>query len=219
MQQILWDDGIVLRSEASGDYDKRVVLLTREHGRVTAFAKGARRQTNHLMAGTDLFAFGKFKFYPGRSAYSILDANISNYFEELRKDYDAALYGMYFLEVMEAHTREENDEAEALALLYQCLRALTHPEYDRRLLRAILELKLIMLSGEFNRGAYDTGYLPGTVYTLDYMLATPARKLFGFSLKEDVLNELVRIAGREMAVFHGGYPFKSLKMLETMAVS
>ena len=53
--QYVNDSGMVIRSDAYSEYDRRVVLLTKDHGKITAFAKGARRQNNKLMAATDLF--------------------------------------------------------------------------------------------------------------------------------------------------------------------
>ena len=50
-------------------------------------------------------------------------AAISNYFEGLREDFEGAYYGMYFLEVADYYTRENNDEREMLKLVYQSLRA------------------------------------------------------------------------------------------------
>ena len=79
--------GIVLKAEPIGEYDRRIVLLTKEKGKITAFAKFSRKPGNKLMAPTNPFCFGQFKIYEGRSAYTIAEAEIANYFEELRKDF------------------------------------------------------------------------------------------------------------------------------------
>ncbi len=216
MQEAIWTDGMILRVAPANDFDKRVVILSKEYGKITAFAKGARRQTNRLMAGTDLFVFGSFKLFPGRNAYSLLDINIRNFFTELREDFTAVLYGMYFLEVMEYNTRENNDEREMLALLYQSCRAIVHPAYDKTLVRAIFELKTIMLQGVFHRDRYREDYLDTTQYVLDYLMATPPEKVFSFRVREDVIGELVRIAERERSLTQNGHCYKSEEMLKVL---
>ena len=141
--------GIVLSSAPSGEYDKRAVILTKERGKITAFARGARRPNSALLASTGSFAFGTFLLYEGRDAYSLVQANISNYFSELMNDFGGAYYGMYFCELADYYTRENNDEILIMKLLYQSLRALSKKSLDRELVRYIYELKIFTYAGEY----------------------------------------------------------------------
>lgn len=101
-----------------------------------------------LSGAVSPFAFGTFTIYEGRSSYTILQADISNYFGELRTDMEAAYYGFYFLEFAEYCTRENNDETEILKLLYQTMRIAVKKSIPLPLIRCIFELKAICLGGE-----------------------------------------------------------------------
>jgi len=139
---------MVLKSAPIGDYDKRVVILTKEMGKISAFAKGARKPNSPLIGVVNPFSFGQFTLYEGRSSYTICQASISNYFSELREDIERAYYGMYFLEFADYYTREFNDETAMLKLLYQSMRALVKKTISLPLIRYIFELKTISVNGE-----------------------------------------------------------------------
>lgn len=140
--------GIVLSVTPIGEYDKRVVILTKERGRISAFAKGARKPNSPLGGAVSPFCFGEFTLYEGRTSYNIMQVNIANYFQELRSDLEAAYYGFYFMEFAEYYTREYNDETQMLKLLYQTFRALTNKHISNALIRCIFELKAIYINGE-----------------------------------------------------------------------
>jgi len=140
--------GMVLSAMPVGEYDKRLVILTKEKGKITAFAKGARKPNSALLACSQPFAFGEFSLYAGKSSYNIVAAEISNYFGELRDDFDGLCYGFYFCEFADYLTKENNDEKNILRLLYQSLRVLSKKAIDPQLVRVVFELKAMALNGE-----------------------------------------------------------------------
>lgn len=139
---------MVLSTAPVGEYDRRVVILTKEQGKIAAFAKGSRRPNSPLVGAVNPFSFGEFTMYEGRTSHTIQSANITNYFSELRNDMIGAYYGFYFLEFANYYTKEFNDEREMLKLLYQTLKALSNPHIPNRLIRYIFELRAYSINGE-----------------------------------------------------------------------
>ena len=106
--------GMVIGTSPINEYDRRVVLLTKERGKITAFARGARRQYSAMLAGTQLFAFGTFRVIEGKNAYTLVSAEIMNYFEAIPREPLRACYASYFLEMAGYYGRENNNEVELL---------------------------------------------------------------------------------------------------------
>ena len=89
----------------AGEYDRRIEILTRERGRISGFATGARRPGSPVMAAAQPFVFGTFVISEGRSAYKIRDARVGNFFPKLRTDVSLSCYGSYFMEVLQYATQ------------------------------------------------------------------------------------------------------------------
>ncbi len=193
MREYVEVTAIVIKAEPMGEYDKRAVLLTKERGKISAFAKGVRKTNSRLMAAVSPFVFGTFTLYEGKSSYTICEASVSNYFEQLRGDMEAACYGMYFMELCDSCTRENNDEKDILKLLYQSLRALTHDSLPRRLVRCVFEIKLVVLNGEFP-GLPEGNFEEATRYALQFVAQAPVSKLYTFTVRDSVLSEMEKLA-------------------------
>ncbi len=148
MGQNLIVTGMVLNAMPIGEYDKRITLLTKERGKITAFARGARKPNSQFLAATNPFSFGEFELFEGRSTYTVSKVTIQNYFRELTVQFVAAYYGFYFLEFADYYCQENNDELEMLKLLYQSLRALESTSFDNELVRVIFECKALAINGE-----------------------------------------------------------------------
>ena len=213
--------GMVLSAAPVGDYDKLVVLLTRERGKIRAFARGARRPGSALMAAANAFAFGEFQIYEGRTSYTMSQASIQNYFGELMTDFEGACYGQYFLEFVDYYTRENADGSDFLKLAYQSLRALLVPSLPRKLVRYIYELKAMTYSGEcpqtFEQFS-DWNLNPSTEYALQYVVAASVEKLYTFTVHPQVLKDLEKVMEFYLKL-HIDRHFKSLEMLEILGNS
>lgn len=215
MQEFITVIGMVLKVVPVGDYDRRVVILTSEMGKIVAFAKSARKPNSHLVAATNPFSFGKFRLYAGRSSYNIIEAEISNYFEKLRDDFEAAYYGMYFLEIADFYTRENNDEKEQLKLLYQSLKALAFQGMNNRLIRTIFEIKSMVVNGEFPGMPTQGSYLESTAYAFHYIETASIEKLYTFQVSDEVLGEMI-VVTEKLTKRMWNYKFNSLEILDQL---
>ena len=235
--------GIVLTSMPVGEYDKRITLLTKEQGRITAFVRGARRPKSPLLAAGNPLSFGTFEAYRGRDSYSISKSDIENYFDTLRTDIDGVWYASYFLEIADYYGREGMDETERLKLLYVALRALEKKQMPVELIKVIYELKTMTINGDepnvfqcLNCGktenidyfsmnkrgcvckdCYDKeggeALKQSVLYTMQYIVTTPCEKLFSFTLSEEAFEQLRDLVLRYRRRYMD-HMFKSERFLE-----
>lgn len=197
MQDFIVVTGMVIGAFPSGEYDKRLTLLTKESGKITVFVKGARKSQSRFCAASDLFVFGTFELYVGKSAYNLHNVTVLNYFDYLRTDMDAAYFGMYFLELCDFYSRENNDEALLLLTLYRALQGLKSDKLKNSFVKTVFEIKTFILEGEFIPPE-RFGEFRSEVYTaVKYITETPIEKLFSFSLTNEGLAELTSLADKE----------------------
>lgn len=242
MGQTILLNGMVLSAMPIGDYDKRLVVLTRERGKITVFARGARRPNSSLLAATNPFAFGEFELFEGKTAYNACKISVKNYFRELAEDIQTAYYGFYFLELADYYAVENVEAKDMCNLLYASLRALTKPVFDNRLVRRIYELRMLVLGGEYpnvyscvscgTREQLNTfhvkrggmlcsacgalcGGIPvdaSTLYTMQFIVSSPLEHLYSFQVTQNVLDCLEQILNEYMSRYIDR-DFHSLELL------
>ena len=202
----------VLSSTPAGENDKRLVLLSKEYGKVTVFARGARRPKSAFLAAACPFVFGEFSVKPNASAYSLLKVNASEYFRELSEDMETFAYGSYFLELASYVSEENLDGTEELSLLFYSLKALLSPAFDNRLVRRIFEMKTFVLDGAYPDIRQEK--LSETArHAFSHIITSELRSLYSFEVKEEVILEMGRVLDRYMAATIPK-EFHSLKLLD-----
>jgi len=214
MSDLVTLTGMVLSAMPIGDFDKRIVVLTRERGKIAAFARGARRPNSYLLGASRPMAFGSFALYEGRESYNLKSAEIRAYFDELSHDLEDISYGSYFLEVAAAYTVEGVDGTPMLELLYRALRALSRPSIPKQLVRYVYELRTMVVNGVYSLEP-PFAVSDSTAYAIYFIGTAPIEKLYTFTVSGTVLAEL----GRCMDVYREQYlegRFTSLDILESM---
>src|SRR3712207_3325708 len=120
------DEGVVLRTQKLGEADRIITLLTREHGRVRAVAKGVRRTTSRFGARLEPFSHVDLQFAEARTLDVITQAETLRS-EERRvgADYGAYTAGTVMLETAERLVTEDGEPAvQQYLLLVGALRAI-----------------------------------------------------------------------------------------------
>lgn len=143
-------NGLVLRVTDYNDHDALLTLLTPEHGKLTAKARGLRRKSGPLTAPCQLLAYGEYTLFEYKGMYTINEATSKELFQNLRRDLCKLSLGTYFAQACEVLSQEDLPNPELLSLTLNCLFALCRMDIPLSMIKAVFEL----------RGACIAGYTP-----------------------------------------------------------
>jgi DNA repair protein RecO (recombination protein O) len=123
---LLRTEGIVLQGWDLGEHDRLVALYTREHGRLAAVARGARRLRSRFAGALELFTWGDVVGFEreGRGLVRLDHFDIRQPFRRLRDDLECLGQGARMIEAVARLTAERDAQPVCFALLLRGLRAL-----------------------------------------------------------------------------------------------
>jgi DNA repair protein RecO (recombination protein O) len=139
--------GLVTKAVNFGEGDKILTLLSDRFGKIQVMAKGARRTKSKLMAGTQLFCYGDFVLFKGKSWYYMNEVDIINTFHRIRNDLIKLCSCTYLIELANAVVQPEEPPGRLLDVLVDSLDMFTEGGTDSNILTRAAELKILALSG------------------------------------------------------------------------
>lgn len=101
-------NGLVIHRLNLGETDKILTLYTREHGKLSAVAKGARRASSRLSGATELFTSSRLLLATGRTLDIVSQCEIRDSFPGLRSDLQKLARATYFCELLDRMTIERD---------------------------------------------------------------------------------------------------------------
>ena len=141
--------GLVLRVTEYNDHDCLLTILSKNHGKVTAKARGLRRKNSPLTAQCQLLAFAEFTLFEYRGMYTINEASSIELFHELRRDLTRLSLGTYFAQAAEVICQEDLPNPELQSLVLNCLFALSKLGENEAKVKAVFELRAACIAGYY----------------------------------------------------------------------
>ncbi len=117
-------NGLVVHRHDLGEYDRILTLFTREQGKLSAVAKGARRPKSRVSGATDLFTYSRFLLGTGKNLDVVSQCEIAESFPDLRYDLERLARATYICELLDRMTLER-DAMSSDALFDLSIAALT----------------------------------------------------------------------------------------------
>ncbi len=138
--------GLVIKEKAFKG-DRILLILTNDHGVVTAYAKGAKSPKSRFASSTELFCYSRFVLTEKKDNYWVENADVIDVFFGLRSSIEKISLASYFCEIASVLSPIDNNSHEYLRLILNCLKFLEKNKKSYFFLKSVYELRLLTMSG------------------------------------------------------------------------
>jgi DNA repair protein RecO (recombination protein O) len=125
-REITRTEAVVLRGLDYGETSRIVTLFTREKGKISVIAKGARKTKSSFGSTLQPMAYTQVVFYykPTRTLQVLTESSHVEAFHRLNRSLDRITIGLRVVELVDALLEEEDPQPRAFTLTLQVLQAL-----------------------------------------------------------------------------------------------
>ncbi|WP_281888197.1 DNA repair protein RecO [Paenibacillus sp. YYML68] len=138
--------GIVIRGIDYGEGNKIVTVFTKEQGKVSFVARGAKKVKSKFGSAVQLFTLGDYSYYKSGQLGSLQHAEIEDSFQKLRESLDLAAYASCLAELTERMFGDHEGHPYMFEQLKGSLAALRDGK-DMQIVLHLYEMKMFMQAG------------------------------------------------------------------------
>lgn len=192
------DQGIVLRSYPLGESDRIVVMLTPNHGKVRAVAKGIRKTKSRFGGRLEPFTHVDVILYEGRSLDTVTQVSVIEAHPRLRSALERVLAAGTMVEAIDAVAQERESSVRAFLLLQRGLRTLEsgspHPDLTTAFLLGVAEVVGIAPAFDHCAGCGRSDQLSRFSFGDGGVLCERDRTPGAVALRDGITDYLARLA-------------------------
>lgn len=139
-------EGIVIKTMDYGEESKIVTIFTKDHGKISLMARGAKKTRSRISSVTQIFSYGEYIFYPGKQMGTLNQGDIQYRFIDILQDIDKTAYAAYLVELVDRLTEKSEPNS---FLFTQLLSSLEHINAgkDMEIITRVFEMKMLLISG------------------------------------------------------------------------
>jgi DNA repair protein RecO (recombination protein O) len=141
------DEGIVVRKKEFSEADKILTIYTRDHGKITAIAKGARKVTSRKVSSSELFVHALYYLAKGKNMDIVTESEILNPFTPLREDLQKASLAFYLTDLLNAFSEGGNASYPLYRLFLETMSILSRAKKKHSLWIRAFEMKALNHAG------------------------------------------------------------------------
>jgi DNA repair protein RecO (recombination protein O) len=139
-------EGIILKRMNRGEHDQCIILFSPILGKITAYAKGARKITSSFSGHLEPFNICDFELYRSARGYTITQCRSTETFKTVRANLEKTLNASLAGELFEKTASISDQSEELFTLLKSALNALGKSEKTDLALESF-KIKLMLISG------------------------------------------------------------------------
>lgn len=139
--------GVVLRETAVGDYDKIMTVLTADRGKLSVFARGAKRLKSPLFTATQIFAYSEMTIYRSSNHYYLRSADLIENFYRMRDYLEGSALAGYIADIAADIAVENQDATDLLRLVLNSFHAISLRIKPPAQIKGVFELRASSIAG------------------------------------------------------------------------